>query len=299
MALWSNIDELMDYYIPPMPSAYWIDITRTCNLKCIMCPQSKGLGPRQAKMPLEMFRSIVDDICENHPVIKLYLSGEPLLHDMLFDMIEYAGEKGCQTMIHTNGTLLTKELSERILSSSLTFISFSFDGCSPEIYEKLRPPAKFEAVRSNIRQYLDLRHNRGDGGPHTTIEIIRMQETESLLQDFVDEWKTSGVDKVNVADYMTWLGSVDDRRIAPSSGGARYKPCEAPFRHGCILSDGTVVPCCMDVNGRMPLGNITERGFREIWISHEYRQLRLRMLTADSLEGSICDGCYNTFYESK
>ena len=61
--------------------------------------------------------------------------------------------------------------------------------------------------------------------------------------------------------------------------GAGYNPCAAPFSHGCILADGTVVPCCLDVNGRMPLGNIAAGGFREIWSGNEYRQLRLQMLT--------------------
>ena len=46
MPLWHNIAELVNYYIPPLPSVYWIDITRECNLRCIMCPQSRGIAPR-------------------------------------------------------------------------------------------------------------------------------------------------------------------------------------------------------------------------------------------------------------
>ena len=59
---------------------------------------------------------------QNRPLIKLYLSGEPLLHEGLFEMIEYAGARGCRTMVHTNATVLTKEMAERVLSSSLTFL---------------------------------------------------------------------------------------------------------------------------------------------------------------------------------
>jgi MoaA/NifB/PqqE/SkfB family radical SAM enzyme len=62
MPLWHNIAELMDYYIPPLPSIYWLDITRRCNLRCLMCPQSCGLAPRPAQMPLDMLKGIVDDI---------------------------------------------------------------------------------------------------------------------------------------------------------------------------------------------------------------------------------------------
>ena len=298
MAAFDRARQLVDYYIPSMPRTYWIDITSICNLRCVMCPQAKGLAKRQPKMSVATFAGIIDNVCENHPQIKFYLSGEPLLHEDLFDMIEYASHKGCQTEIHTNATLLTEEISRRLLSSSLTFLTFSFDGCSPEIYEQLRPPAKFEKVKSNIKQYLELRRKGGNRGPHTTVEIIRMQDTNSQIQAFVGEWKTSGVNKVNITDYMTWLDSVNDRRIEslPNHG---YRPCGEPFNHGCILSDGTVVPCCMDVNGEMPLGNIHESSFREIWSGDEYRRLRAQMLTASIPEGCICHGCYRTFYKSR
>ncbi len=297
MPLWHNIAELVDYYIPPLPSVYWLDITRECNLKCVMCPQSQRLVLRPARMGLDLFRKIVDDICENRPLIKLYASGEPLLHEGLFEMIDYAGAKGCQTMIHTNAVGLTPEVSERVLTSSLTFLSFSFDGVSPEIYERLRPPARFAQVRSNIRGYLDLRRQRGHG-PETTIEVIRMRDTENLIQSFVEEWMASGVDDVRVVPYLTWHGLVDDL-----SGGHRptallFKPCAAVFQHGCILSDGIAVPCCLDVNGRIPLGDITRNRFREIWSGNDYRRLRLQMLTATFPPDCICERCDNIIRET-
>lgn len=298
MPLWNNIAELMNYYIPPLPSDYWLDIHRGCNLRCLMCPQSKGLRPRPPRMSLEMFRGIIDEVCETRPLIRLYMSGEPLLHEGLFEMIEYAGARNCQTAVHTNATLFTPEISEKLLSSQLTYLSFSFDGCSEAVYEQLRPPAKFAEVESNIRRYLDLRRQGGGAGPHTAIEIIRMRETVELMQDFIDRWKTSGVDEVRVVEYMTWHGLADDRRVEGTPSGSGYNPCAAPFQHGCILSDGTVVPCCLDLDGEMPLGNVAERSFREIWRGDDYRRLRLAMLAGTVVSGCICNGCDNTFREA-
>lgn len=294
MTLWHNVAELMDYYIPPLPSVYWADIARMCNLRCVMCPQSNGLKRRSKTMSMALFRDFVDDICENRPLIKLYLSGEPLLHGNLFDMIDYAAAKQCRTMIHTNAVGLTKEVAEKILSSPLTSISFSFDGCSAEIYEKLRPPASFETVRSNLRQYLDLRRHVRNGGPRTYIEIIRMRETDAAIQDFVEEWTSSGMDEVNVVECMTWHGRVEDHRVPGTADSTGYNPCAAPFRHGCVLADGTVVPCCMDVDGEMPLGNVTTHRFRDIWVGNAYRRLRLGMLTGTLPGDSICSRCLNT-----
>ena len=284
----------MEYYIPPLPTVYWFDIIRLCNLKCVMCPQSQGLKPLRAKMPVELFRSVIDEVCANRPLVKLYLSGEPLLHEGLFEMIEHAGARGCRTMLHTNATVLTGAMAERVLSSPLTFLCFSFDGCSEAVYERLRPSARFERVKSNIEQYLSLRRERGGAGPRTTIEIIRMNETVEMLEGFVSEWKGRGVDEVHIAEYTTWHGLVEDRRVESHAGPSRYKPCAAPFSHGCILADGTVVPCCLDVNGRMPMGNVEADGFRAIWAGNEYRQLRLQMLTGAFEAGCICDRCDNT-----
>jgi len=297
MPLWNNIAELMDYYIPPLPSVYWLDIIRVCNLRCIMCPQSKGLKPLREKMPVEVFRSVIDDVCGNQPLIKLYLSGEPLFHEGLFEMIEYAGARGCRTMIHTNATVLTEEIAERILSSALTFLCFSFDGCSAAVYERLRPPARFEHVKSNITQYLARRRERDGVGPRTTIEIIRMDETANLLDGFVEEWRGRGVDDVHIREFTTWHGLVEDRRVETKDGPPGYKPCAAPFSHGCILADGTVVPCCLDVNGRMPLGNVEVNPFHEIWADSGYRQLRLEMLSGTFGPGGICGRCDNTARE--
>ena len=297
MPLWHNIAELVDYYIPPLPSVYWLDITRECNLRCIMCPQSRGLALRPAKMALDLFRRIVDDICENHPLIKLYTSGEPLLHENLFEMIDYAGTRACPTMIHTNAVGLTAEIAEKFLASSLTFLSFSFDGVSAEVYERLRPPAQFAQVRSNIRGYLDLRRQRGRG-PHTTIEIIQMRDTDSLIQPFAEEWMASGADDVRVVPYLTWHGLVEERHVGNRPASPLYKPCAAVFQHGCILSDGTAVPCCLDINGRIPLGDIARNRFREIWSGNDYRCLRLQMLTATFPPDSICERCDNTIREA-
>jgi MoaA/NifB/PqqE/SkfB family radical SAM enzyme len=295
MPLWHNIGELMDYYIPPMPSLYWIDITRKCNLRCVMCPQSRGMKERTEMMPMRTFRRIVDDVHENRPLLKLYLSGEPLLHERLFDMIDYAALKRCQTMLHTNASALTEGMAKRLLASSLSFLSCSFDGCTREIYEKLRPPARFERVRANIRRYLELRGRNGNRGPHTTIEIIRMRETAPYIDSFVEEWTGSGADNIHVADYMTWHHTVEDRRVESVSDGPAYNPCAAPFQHGCILSDGTAVPCCLDVDGQVALGNVTASPFQNIWYGKDYRRLRLQMLTGSLPAGSICNRCSNIF----
>ena len=281
-----------------MPTTYWIDTTNICNLKCVMCPQSKGLARPKGSMRIDQFVKIIDQVCDNHPLIKLYMSGEPLLNQDIFQMIEYAHERGCSTMIHTNATLLTEEMSKRFLSSPLTFLSFSFDGCTSEIYEKLRPPAKFEEVKANIERFLELRSTTAIKGPHTTVEIIRMKDTQQYISNFVEHWEASGCDMVRIQPCMTWLDYVPDLKVeSPPNFG--YKPCILPFKSSCILVDGTVVPCCEDVNGKMPLGNIAENSFKEIWFGKKYDDLRFKLIEGITEKGSICNRCHNIYSRTK
>jgi MoaA/NifB/PqqE/SkfB family radical SAM enzyme len=189
-------------------------------------------------------------------------------------------------------------MAKRLLASPLGYLSFSFDGCTPEVYERLRPPAKFDRVRANIRRYLQIKENDSGRGPYTTVEIIRMRETESYIDSFLAEWTDSGADDVHVTECMMWHDSVPDHRPEETRLGSAYNPCAAPFRHGCVLADGTAVPCCTDVNGQLPLGNVTERPFSELWTGNSYRQLRLSMLTGTLPEDSICSGCCNLTRQS-
>ena len=230
----------------------------------------------------------------NRPLIKLYLSGEPLLHEGLFAMIEYAGSKGCRTMVHTNATLLTRETAERMLSSSLTFLCFSFDGCSAEVYERLRPPSQFEQVKSNILQYLALRRERGGAGPRTRIEIIRMGETAEMLDGFASEWQGSGVDDVHIAEYTTWHGLVPDRcasrppRVRPATNPVRLRSRTAAFwRMGpSSRAASTSMAAC-------PWGTSQPADSRKSGPAVNTGSCGLQMLTGTFPPDSICDRCDN------
>ena len=277
---------------PPLPNTYWIDIVSVCNLKCPMCPQAYGTMGRNSFMSLECFKRLVDDVSKTKPLIKLYMSGESMLHPNLFEMIEYVNEVGCTSMLHTNGTLLNKDKSVKLINSSLNYLSFSFDGSNSEVYEKMRTPAKFDDVKSKILEYFKLKK---DKGPYTSVEIIKMKDTEESIGDFISLWKDSGADSIDVVRCMTWLGDVDDMRVEIPVVEDDEPYCVRPFQFGNILSDGTAVPCCMDVRGHLPLGNINENTFEEIWYGKKYRDLREEMLNKKISKNSICYECKDRY----
>jgi radical SAM protein with 4Fe4S-binding SPASM domain len=220
----------------------------------------------------------------------LHVAGEPLLNKNVFRMIEYAKSKGCWIGMHTNAALLSKEISIRILESSLNFISFSFDGFTSEAYEKVRVGAKFDKVKSQIEDFLKLRHKRRAKAPFTRIEMLVMEENETQISKFYKYWRSKKVDKVGSKPAETWLGLIgegDSKRVWHFG----HRPCGDIFLKCAILVDGTVVPCCNDIQGRLPLGNILRQPFKEIWQGEQYSRLRNQHLQNAIPENSICHNC--------
>jgi len=256
-----------------------------------MCPQSKGLKRKKMTMGMDTFTRIIDQVCVNKPRIILHISGEPLLNKNVFEMIRYAKDKGCKVTMVTNAVLLTREVSIRILKTSLDNIFFSFDGCTPEIYEKIRVGAKFNQVKSQIETFLKLRSEMNTTGPIVVIEIISMKETEKNIPDFIKYWQRKSVDRIGIRLAGTWLGLVDDHGTRTEMKGFGFKPCDSLFFGCAILAEGTVVPCCMDLEGRLPLGNILEQSFDEIWNGRPYNNLRVQHFKKTIPENIICYSC--------
>jgi radical SAM protein with 4Fe4S-binding SPASM domain len=273
-----------------LPRQYWIEITNKCNLSCIMCPVSKGLPRPQSMMTFEQFRSIIDQIYENRPSIMLHVAGEPLLHKDVFKMIDYSKEKGCWVGMHTNATLLNEQVANALLDGCLDQISFSFDGYDAETYQKIRKGADFQKVRDQIEQFLVLKKKKKLKRPFTRIEIILLSETKDKIKDFVNYWSLKDVDRVSIKPGGDWLGAVDIIPVYKSKNwGPRH--CRDILNKCAILVDGTVVPCCRDILGRMPMGNVFKQSLKQIWNNPAYIQLRFELFTNTVKRKSMCYNC--------
>src|ERR1051325_1780175 len=83
------------------------------------------------------------------------------------------------------------------------------DGLTKETYEKVRVKGKFEEVLGNIERFLDLKHELGSD-IEADIQIVRLSETDQEVADFVNRWKSSRADIINIKELDTWGGQIDD-----------------------------------------------------------------------------------------
>ncbi|MBU0699708.1 radical SAM protein [bacterium] len=265
-----------------MPMNLMIEPTNMCNLKCRMCPQDGLITRQKGMMDMDLYKKIIDEAKSFVWCLQLFHTGESLLHPKLPEMIEYAQKAGMYTVLNTNTTLLTKEKALEILSAGLSQISFSFDGPTPEIYEKTRVGASFEQVMNNIKTFIALKKQQGIKQPCTIIEVIPMKETQSHLPDFLKELKSFGADDVRCWGYHEWT---HNKLI-----NNRYYPCEYPYTIMAVYWDGRVGPCCMDYDGKYIIGDVREQSLSQIWNSSEIQGLRAALQDKNS-QVELCKNC--------
>lgn len=270
-----------------LPLEIGIEVINVCNLRCIMCPYEEMVTKRtrpQKKMSFTLFKKIIDEIAPFAELIYLHGLGEPLLHPQIFKFIQYAKDKGIRVGISTNAMLLDKIKSKKLLDLGIDYVILAMDGATKEIYEKIRVGGNFEQVEENIKNFLQMKKRRKKA-PFTVIQFIAMKENEKEVSLFLAKWQRKGADVVRIKPKIAL-------RDEDKKGRVRITPyCFHIFRQLNIYSDGTVTPCCEDVHGRYPLGNVKKEGIKKLWNSQKMKILRKKNFQRKREQINICKTC--------
>lgn len=267
-----------------------IETTNLCNLWCKMCPQSTAPSTIvRGYMRKDLFESIVDQIARypsnRDAIFKLHIGGEPLLHKDIMHFIRYSADKGLKPVLTTNATKLSREVAKESIASGLHKIEFSFEGMTPEIYEAYRVGAKYDDVRRNIMDFLDI--NDAQGKPVVTeLVVVDLPNVAQKIKEDFCKSMLPYFDVVNLSGYFDWLGNVSSIQYEHS----QYIGCSVLDTDLNVLWDGRVVPCCMDVYGEMVIGDFNKMSYLEVLTAKERQDLRLRLRTG-RLDGLPCQYC--------
>jgi MoaA/NifB/PqqE/SkfB family radical SAM enzyme len=123
-----------------LPTLVFIDVTNRCNMNCPICLANIPAMGFRFDPPGEYFDKIFERLAAmpKKPKIQLF-GGEPTVREDLIDIIRRAKEKyGLSARVVTNGLRLADEEYCKKLVATGTELMFSFDGRSPEIYQKTR-----------------------------------------------------------------------------------------------------------------------------------------------------------------
>lgn len=234
-----------------MYNKVYVEITNICNMSCSFCHGHKR-APRC--MTRDEFSLILDKLGTRTKYIYYHLMGEPLTHPKLPELIKMAGERGYKSIITTNGTLLDRRggalLSAGVHKVNLSLHSFE-DGGDAEYDRYVSSLAEFANNAARVGTIVVFRlWNRGfDGGRNeSALRLLR----EKLVGEWVEN--TRGI-RVRDRIYLEWGDRFEWPDRNAEIKGTRFFCYGLKDQFG-ILADGTVVPCCLDSDGVISLGNI-------------------------------------------
>lgn len=237
-----------------MYSRVYVEITNICNMNCSFC-HGHSRSPRQ--MTEAEYARVLEQLTGKTQYIYHHLMGEPLVHPLLPKFISMASAAGFHPMITTNGTLLN-HLGNTLLIPELHKINISlhsFEGDRQDEHRRyIQQVASFadKANQAGVIISLRLWNNGCDGGKNRTALSV-------LKENIPGQW-TENTRGYRIRDrlFLEWGDRFEwPDRDAPDLGQSVY--CHGLQDHFGILSDGTVVPCCLDSDGVIALGNV----FRE------------------------------------
>ena len=253
-----------------MYSRVYIEITNICNMSCSFC---HGHSREKKFMTQDEFEQILNKLEGQTKYVYYHLMGEPLLHPQLTDFLNVAAKKGFRSVITTNGTLL-RQKGEKLISSGAHKVSISLhsfennDRTAQEDY--LRDIVTFSdaASKAGIIVVLRLWNNGFDEGRND----ITLEYLHNSFKD--DEW-TKNTRGIRIRDklHIEWGDRFDwPDKSAPVQGDNVF--CYGLRDHFGILCDGSVVPCCLDSEGELTLGNIFRESIDEIMNSPAATSMR-------------------------
>ncbi len=277
----------------------YIEITNACNLACDFCPRTKR---KVEFMNVENFNRILEQIKEYTDYIYFHVKGEPLLHPELDKFLDQSYRAGFKVNITTNGTLINKVKDMIITKPALRQINFSLHSFDQnEMYKGkqeyignilgfTKEALSSSEIMISLRLWNLDKDNEVNQREEKNDDILRMIEKEFSLpykiqEKIITERGIKIVDRLYLnQDYQfKWPDIENDE-----DDGIGF--CYGLRNQAAILVDGTVVPCCLDGEGIINLGNIYETSFSEILESSRACNIVTGFTRREAVE-ELCKKC--------
>ena len=238
----------------------YIEITNVCNLRCSFCP---GTTRARRTMTPDEFRTIAQKLRPHTDYLYFHVMGEPLLHSDLPELLQIADEMGFRVCLTTNGTLLGKCADALCAAPALHKVSISlhsFEGNGGADLTGYLETVWAFCRRADCIVSLRLWNEGGADRRNGEIEAFFSRKTGLDVQNLPRD--PTGSRKLGEKLYLESAAKFD--WPAPSAAEQGVEFCHGLRQQLAVLCDGTVVPCCLDGNGNIPLGNLLTQELPDI-----------------------------------
>lgn len=238
----------------------YLEISNLCNLSCNFCPGTKR---NRHAMTKEEFQDLIPKLRPYADYLYFHLMGEPLCHQNLGSYLKIAGDAGFKVILTTNGTLLPKVQPVLLNAPGLHKVNvslhaFEANDLSVPFADYLTGCFAFGKAAEGKKLVVYRLWNQG-GADEKNQEIL-----DTMKKFFPEPWevKARGT-RIGDRIFLEYGDKFEWPDLKAQEGSGRM------FCYGLrdqigVLCDGTVVPCCLDHEGDLALGNLHEQTMDEI-----------------------------------
>lgn len=256
-----------------MLTKIYLETTNVCNLSCSFC---HGTKRKNGFLSYEDFNKILPKIKGRSKYLYFHLMGEPLLNADLKKMVHDAKEAGFFVMLTTNGTLLSENGAFIYESGDVKKVSISLQSADIKDGSSL---AFGDALSDYLSSVADFSRKCAENGVICALRLWNLESENDGKNDFL-------IEKLHTLFPAEWIKNRSGYKLFDAPKGQKevylefgelfewpdkdakdknkVTSCYALRDQIGILCDGTVVPCCLDADGAIALGNIFDSSLEEI-----------------------------------
>ena len=293
------------------PWAVMFELSSLCNFACEFCPVSKKEdrdkhGLKLMNMQPELFKKMIDQLKEfpdTGQPFKFYYNGggESLMNSNFVEMIEYAISNFPNANAHiirTNASLITPEVSDKLIKAGMTEINISIEAVNEEGYEKItHRKGMFQRVLDNVTYLYDHR-----GNCRIYAKIIPLGTPETDETEFFRIF-TPITDIRETEHIMHWANQTNElvdklRRPEITVNGDPITDniaCPYIFYTLMLTAFGQAHLCCFDLFNYVDVGNVNDNTLLEIWTGEKIKDFWRMHLEGRRFEHKACSDCFYTY----
>lgn len=259
----------------------YIELSDFCGLKCGFCPSSgRQWAQIRGAMDLGLFERVCEQIAGKARRVCLHILGDPLGVENLADYVEILKAHHLKVDVVSTGLFLKEDLFDLLLQDPFAQVSFSLSAflANPKSLTDRHLQRILTFAQLNIQHYSPIFVNLRFHSADIESQSVRYSEMLSMIADcFGLDEIALGSDRVRLGAKVflvptksfEWHLSKSADSLLDQSQAIR---CYGAIKQIGILSDGRVVPCCIDYEGRATFGSLMQSYLSEILDSEMFRK---------------------------